>query len=278
MAENEYSGINTLSRFLKNCINIFASKTHTHTIANIEDLTIDTSLDETSSNPVQNKVVKVALDGVAYIDSTDNTDINDASTILETKDIVDNLNSTSGSQVLSAKQGKILNDRFSEIIALPNGSTTADAELVDIRVGADGVTYGSAGDAVRGQFSQLSLEKDTQIGELKGDLSEVEEIVFRKNIIYTTSWLQGIIYNGVFNYSTKGITHDYGIIPKGTILVVPNGYKFNINRYIGDTFIDRISGSGIYKFNEDTKTIIDISKLDGSDLLTTNAPEVYTYS
>ena len=79
-------------------------------------------------------------------------------------------------------------------------------------------------------------------------------------------------------YSTKGITHDYGIIPKGTILVVPDGYKFNINRYIGDTFIDSTSGSGIYEFNEDTKTIIDISKLDDSDLLITNAPEVYTYS
>lgn len=59
--------------------------------------------------------------------------------------------------------------RMDTFTSLPEGSTSGNAELADIRVGADGTTYDTAGNAVRGQ-----------IGELKSDLNEFKEGTFDK--------------------------------------------------------------------------------------------------
>lgn len=64
--------------------------------------------------------------------------------------------------------------RIDNLAKLAEGSTTGDAELIDLRIGADGVTYDNAGTAVR-----------TQVNNLKGDLINVYDKLglFTANII-----------------------------------------------------------------------------------------------
>ena len=52
----------------------------------------------------------------------------------------------------------VLDARMDEFASLPEGSTSGNAELLDIRVGADSETYPSAGDAVRGQVANLKSD------------------------------------------------------------------------------------------------------------------------
>lgn len=57
MSTRNYVSLDKLTTFLNNLKNVFALKNHTHTV--------DSALSETSTNPVQNKVVNEEFDAIA---------------------------------------------------------------------------------------------------------------------------------------------------------------------------------------------------------------------
>ena len=69
----------------------------------------------------------------------------------------------------------VLNARMDTFTSLPDGSTSGDAELTDIRVGYNGYAYASAGDAVRGQVSELN-------GDLPGVETKIINVLASGNI------------------------------------------------------------------------------------------------
>lgn len=76
------------------------------------------------------------------------------------KNEIDGIISTQNNRIL------VLEGRMDTFASLPEGSTAGNAELLDIRTGADGITYPSAGDAVRGQAENildLFVNRDAQM-------------------------------------------------------------------------------------------------------------------
>lgn len=90
-----------------------------------------------------------------------------------------------------ADQAALLSARMDEFTSLPSGSTSGDAELMDIRVGADGKIYGSAGSAVRGQISEIA-----------------ENVITSTNILNPSVYFTGAIGSDG-NLMTNGIYANY---------------------------------------------------------------------
>lgn len=128
--------------------------------------------------------------------------------------------------------------RLENLLSLPAGSTTADAELKDIRVGANGVVYYSAGQAVRQQFNIVKgMCKD--IGMIAENTSDqINGVTVSEEY---NEWVNGIIDSStgelitedVYNYST-----DYILLSAGDSIILtecPESSKLKVYSYDVDT-------------------------------------------
>lgn len=83
--------------------------------------------------------------------------------------------------------------RIDQLTKMEEGSTTGDAELMDVRVDAFGQTHETAGDAVRSQYVALNTKIDDNVGQLS---SEIVEMSTEQNLFDVDKYTPNAEYSG----------------------------------------------------------------------------------
>lgn len=87
MAQIKFADLGSIQQLVKEMLDRFPLKGHTHTKSEITDYVVDNSIDENSENPVQNKVVHAALEERVPIGRTVNGKSLDADISLTATDV-----------------------------------------------------------------------------------------------------------------------------------------------------------------------------------------------
>lgn len=155
---------------------------------------VDTYLDVDSLNPVANRPVTnkfISVDNniTAVSGRTSNLETTVLGINAALSGHAAELNTLSGSlndEIANRQNADAqLSARMDTFASLPAGSTAGNAELLDIRVAADGTTYNSAGDAVRGQIEELTND----LGDAQ--IYDTDNLLFKPNYAVSGSYLWG---------------------------------------------------------------------------------------
>ena len=115
---------------------------------------IDTKLADKLKNDYE-KLKRVILDENIQVKLTN--DINEIDTSIN--NINNDINEIGTQLETKTKEIEVERKRIDSFTTLAQGSTTGDAELIDGRVGSDGIIYANIGGAIRSKPTELDIVK-----------------------------------------------------------------------------------------------------------------------
>ena len=118
-----------------------------------------------------------------------------------------------------------IDTRVDNLLNIPQGSTTADAALYDIKTGFDGVVYPTPGDAVRGSDQKLQREIDDYDYLLNAKMDRIISAAFKPNDTSVT--VSESNKTGMYLGPTTIASGGSGLVIY--YIQVEKGYKYNLN-------------------------------------------------
>lgn len=199
---------------------------------------VDWELDGTSTRPVQNQAIVRAINTITgTFNETKRSFDRQAAMITGRADDIEN--------AIAVERARV--DNF------VSGPTTDNSELIDIRIGADGKNYASAGTAVRRQFSYLADEINAlkevvdvgfTVGTITGGVDDYHANRAKfTNRIKACRTVVSIPVNSVYLYgyagyddngNYDGIDHGWNAMDGNDLLIQGGYFKMNF-RKVSDT-------------------------------------------
>lgn len=126
-------------------------------------------------------------------------------------------------------QDNLLQAQINQLVA-PSGSAPSAAEVENARIGADGTTYDTLGNAIRGQVS-----------DLKNDINGLESVVIDE-LNLTPIFSKGVFENNGYGATSSNKWVHTQVLPVGNYVITPPpNWVFEIYAYVSDT-----QGTAIY--------------------------------